>query len=281
MCSFKMRMFDKIAIVGTGLIGGSIALAIKKKQLGRVIIGVSRHKESLLLAKKIGAIDIGSQDINITKDADLVILATPVSRIIKSACQISKFAKPECIICDVGSTKEEIVSKLTPLIPHFVGCHPLAGSEKRGIKNAIAGLFKNSLCILTPIKNTDNKALLKVKKLWGHLEAKVITMDPQLHDQILSFVSHLPHLASFTLVNSVSPKYFRFATNSLKDTTRISASDTNLWLDIFFSNRKNILAATRVFEHRLSEIKEALIKKNRKLLRKILTKAKNNRERLH
>lgn len=276
-----MKMFNKIAIVGTGLIGGSIALAIKKKQLARVIIGVSRHKKSLILAKKIGAIDLGSQDINIIKDADLVILATPVSTIIKSACQISKIVKPECIICDVGSTKEQIVSKLTSLIPHFVGCHPLSGSEKRGIKNAFAGLFKNSLCIITPVKNTDNKALLKVKKLWVHLGAKVITMNPKFHDQVLSFVSHLPHVVSFALINSISPAYFRFSASSLKDTTRIAASDSDLWLDIFFSNRENILKAVRTFEHRLSEIRKALIKKDRELLRKILEEAKTKRETLN
>jgi prephenate dehydrogenase len=273
-------MFDKIAIVGTGLIGGSIALAIKKKRLTRLVIGVSRHRESLLLAKKIGAIDIGSQDINITKDADLVILATPVSTIIKSACRISKIVKPECIICDVGSTKEAIVSKLTLLIPHFVGSHPLAGSEKRGIKNAATGLFKNSLCILTPVKSTDKKALLKIKKLWICLGAKVITISPKLHDQILSFVSHLPHVISFTLINSISPKYFRFSASSLKDTTRIAASDPGLWLDIFFSNRKNILAATQIFEHRLAELKKALINKDRKSLQRILVKAKDKRGKL-
>jgi prephenate dehydrogenase len=273
-------LFNKIAIVGTGLIGGSIALALKEKQLARIVIGVSRHKESLILARKLGAIDSGSQDINIIKDADLVILATPVTTIIKSACRISKILKPECIICDVGSTKEQIVSKLTPLIPHFVGCHPLSGSEKKGIKNAFAGLFKNSLCILTPVKNTDNKALTKVKKLWVNLGAKVITMNPKFHDQVLSFVSHLPHLVSFALINSISPSYFRFSASSLKDTTRIAASDSGLWLDIFFSNRDNILRAAQIFEQRVSAIKEALAKKDKKLLRRILTKAKNNRKRL-
>jgi len=276
-----MRMFDKIAVVGTGLIGGSIALAVKKRKLARVVIGVSRRKQSLILAKNTGAIDRGSQDISIIRDADFVILATPVSTILKSARQISRIVKPGCIICDVGSTKQEIVSKLTPLIPHFVGSHPLAGSEKRSIKNASAALFENSICVLTPVRTTDNKALIRVKKFWSRLGACVITMEPGRHDQILSFVSHLPHVISFTLINSIPPAYFRFAASSLKDTTRISASDTDIWLDIFFSNRKNILAATRTFTHRLSEIRKALINKDRRSLRRILIKAKSKRENLH
>ena len=140
-----MKLFNKVAIVGVGLIGGSIALAIKKHRLAHEIIGVSRHTKSLLLAKKMGAIDRGSQDINIIKDADLVILATPVNTIINLAPKILKVIKRACIVSDVGSTKEQIVKILEKIFPNYIGSHPLAGSEKRGIINADPKIFKDSL----------------------------------------------------------------------------------------------------------------------------------------
>jgi prephenate dehydrogenase len=157
-----MRLFNKVAIVGVGLIGGSLALAIKKRGLAKEVIGVSRRKKTLLLARQRGMIDRGSQDLNIIKDVDLVILAAPVETIIKTAQEVSKIVGPDCIVIDVGSTKEQIVFKLEKLFKHFVGSHPLAGSEKRGVSNACDEIFNNSLCILTPTKHTAASALRKV-----------------------------------------------------------------------------------------------------------------------
>jgi prephenate dehydrogenase len=233
------------------------------------------------MARKMHAIDSGSQDLSIIRDADMVILATPVNIIIKEAKEISKIIKPGCIICDVGSTKNEIVSKLTKILPGFVGTHPIAGSEKRGMINADSSIFKNSLCILTPVKNTDNTALNKVKNFWLKLGARIIIMDPRQHDKILSYVSHLPHAIAFSLINSIPAGHFRFTANSLRDTTRIAASDTGLWLDIFLSNRNNILKSIKVFEHNLSLLKKSLTNKDRKSLRRILSKAKAQRIKLH
>lgn len=273
-----MRLFDKVAIVGTGLIGGSMALAIKKKGLAREIVGVSRHKNTLLLAKKSGAIDKGSQHLSIIQDADLVVLATPVNTILNLADIISKFISRECIVTDVGSTKQEIVSQLSKIFPNYVGSHPLAGSEKRGIKNAYSGMFEDSLCILTPAKNTNPKALRKIKILWNQLGAKVINLEPDTHDRILSFVSHLPHALAFSLIDIIPPRYLKFGANSLKDTTRISVSDSQLWADIFLSNPKNIVRAIELFQKNLSRIKSAINKKNKKILVKILEDAKKKRE---
>src|SRR3989338_7095736 len=156
-----MRLFNKVAIIGTGLIGGSMALAIKKKCLAHQIIGVSRHKNTLIWGKNSRVIDKGSQDLSIIADADLVVLATPVNTILKLAGIILKFIRKDSIVTDVGSTKKEIVSKLSKIFPNYVGSHPLAGSEKRGLVNASTDIFKNSLCILTPVKNTNPKALKK------------------------------------------------------------------------------------------------------------------------
>jgi len=273
-----MRLFNKVAIVGVGLIGGSLALAIKKKRLAVEIVGVSRHKNTLALAKKSGAIDQGSQDLSIIKDADLVILATPVKTILDLARPILKFIRPDSIVCDVGSTKEEIVSKLSNIFPGFVGSHPLAGSEKRGVSNASSGIFKNSLCILTPTDKTDPKALAKIEKLWHQLGVKVLFLNPDIHDKALSLVSHLPHALAFSLAGIIPPKYSKLGANSLKDTTRIAVSDSQLWADIFLSNRKNILESIRLFAKNLSKMQSAIHKKDRKVLIKILEDAKAKRE---
>jgi len=272
-----MKLFHKVAIVGTGLIGGSLALAIKKQRLADEVIGVSRRKNTLLLAKKNRSIDKGSQDINIIKDADLVILATPVSIILKLAPKISKIIKRDCIVTDVGSTKQEIVSRLERIFLNYVGSHPLSGSEKRGILNAGPLIFKDSLCILTPTKNTDERSLSKIKQLWNLVGTKVVFLTPDAHDKILSFTSHLPHIVAFSLIGAVPRKYFKFSATGLKDTTRIAASDSQIWCDIFLSNQKNIVRAMESFQERLSKIKSAINKKDKKLLHLILKEAKVKR----
>jgi len=275
-----MRLFNKVAIVGTGLIGGSIAQAIKKHRLAYEIIGVSRHTKSLLLAKKMGAIDRGSQDINIIKDADLVILATPVNTIINLAPKISKIVSKECVVSDVGSTKEQIVKILEKIFPNYIGSHPLAGSEKRGIVNANPKIFKDSLCILTPTKNTNKNVLNKLNLLWKRVGAKTILLSPQAHDKILSFVSHLPHIIAFSLINNIPKEYLKFASTGLKDTTRIASSESELWTDILLSNRKNIIKAIELFQGCLLRIKLALQKKDERQLAKIIKEAREKRNSL-
>lgn len=272
-----MKMFDKVAIVGTGLIGGSIALAIKKKNLCRQVIGISLHKKSLTLAKRIGAVDIGSLSLSAIKDADLVILAMPVSSIISLAPEISGLIKKNCLVFDVGSTKAKIVSKLSGLFPFFVGTHPLAGSEKRGIINACPDLFHNSLCIITPVNNTAATAVAKVKKLWSFLGAKTIVMNPLQHDRILGFISHLPHVAAFSLMNSVPEEFLKFSPVSFKEATRVAASDSALWADIIIDNRENVLNAIKELQKNMNDIKSAIKKNNPAELARIFQKAKIRR----
>lgn len=275
-----MKLFNKVAIVGTGLIGGSLALAIKKKQLANEVIGVSRHKRSLLFAKKKLAIDRGSQELGIIRDADLIILATPVNTIIDLAPRISKIIGKDCTVIDVGSTKEQIVLSLEKIFPNFVGVHPLAGSEKRGIKNAHPGIFRNSLCILTPTGKTNNKALSKIKRLWRSVGSRIVLLSPSVHDKILSFVSHLPHIVAFSLISVMPLKFLKFASTGLKDTTRIASSDNELWADIFLSNKKEAIKAIEIFEKNLSRIKSAIAKNERDKLSLILKEAKKKRDRL-
>ncbi len=275
-----MKLFDKVAIIGTGLIGGSMALEIKKKRLAGQIIGVSRHRNTIIWAEKNRIIDKGSQDLAVIKDASLVVLAMPVETIMRFSKKVSKLIRKDCIVTDVGSTKKEIVSKLGNIFANYVGSHPLAGSEKRGIMNVQPCLFEGSLCILTPTKNTSPKALKKMKSLWNQLGARVVFLKPDTHDRILSFASHLPHAVSFSLINSIPDNYLRFAANGLKDTTRIALSDSRLWVDIFLSNRNNMLKSIESFQDNLSRIKSAINKRDERALIRILKKAKAKREAL-
>jgi len=273
-----MRLFNKVAIVGVGLIGGSIALDIKRKRLANKIIGVSRHRETLSLAYKRKVIDEGSQQIEVVRDADLLILATPVNTILNLAPRIAQNIRRDCIVTDVGSTKEEIVLKLERKFRLFVGSHPLAGSEKRGVVNARPGLFKDSLCILTPTKHTNAKALKKMESLWRQMGAKIFFLKPSVHDRVLSYVSHLPHVVAFSLMEAIPKEFLRFASPSLKGTTRIAASDIELWSDIFLSNSKNINKAIQALEEQLLKIKSAIYKKDRQRLVEVLKAAKSKRE---
>jgi prephenate dehydrogenase len=275
-----MKLFNKAVIIGTGLIGSSLGLDLKKRHLVSRITGLSRNQSNARLAKKSGAIDYVASSLDAVNDADLVILATPVDSILEIAFKIAGKIKKECIVIDVGSTKQQIVSKINRVIPNFIGCHPLAGSEKRGVINLAAGIFNNSICIITPLVKTDKKVLNKIRLLWRKLGSKVIILSPEKHDRILAFTSHLPHAVAFSLISSIPDKFLGLSSGGLRDTTRISASDANLWSEVFLSNRRNILASLSAFQTRLSVLKLALERKNKKLLIKILLAANKKREQL-
>ncbi|MDD2927428.1 MAG: prephenate dehydrogenase/arogenate dehydrogenase family protein [Candidatus Omnitrophica bacterium] len=275
-----MLLFNKVAVIGTGLIGGSLALVIKKEKLAKEIVGVARHQASLDLALKSKAIDRGALSFNIIKGADLLILAAPVDTIISLREEILKYVNNDCIVTDVGSTKEKIVSFLGKDFLNYVGSHPLAGSEKRGVIYAQAGIFKGTLCILTPTLKTPGTAMKKIKALWQKAGARVICLSPKEHDRVLSFTSHLPHAVAFSLIDSIPDASLKFSASGLKDTTRIAASDALLWQGIFLTNRKNILKAIADFEKKLLKIKSAISKNNKKELRAILARAQKKRNSL-
>ena len=275
-----MKMFNKVVIIGTGLIGGSLGLALKKQRLAGQVIGLSRHQKNARLAKKAGAIDGIGASLEVVADADLVILATPIDTIIDFALKIAKKIKKDCIVIDVGSTKERIVSKLSALIPNFLGCHPLAGSEKKGIANLQDSIFKGSICIITPTVKTNNRVLNKVKLFWKKLGADIVILSAKKHDQILALTSHLPHAVAFSLISSIPDQCLGLSSSGLRDTTRISSSDANLWSEIFLSNRSNLLSALSIFQIKLTALKLAIESRNKKRLTKILRLAKKKREKL-
>lgn len=275
-----MKMFNKVVIIGTGLIGGSLGLVLKKRRLAGRVIGLSRKHKNAVLAKKIGAIDAIGLSLDAIADADLVILATPVDTIIDIGIKIAKRLKKSCIVIDVGSTKEKIVAKLSRLIPNFIGCHPLAGSEKKGVANFNPDIFKGSICVITPSNKTGIKTLRKVKLFWQKIGAQVILLSPKKHDQVLSFTSHLPHALAFSLIACVPDKFLNLSASGLRDTTRIAASDAGIWSQVFLSNRNNLLAALSSFQKNLKSLEFALKANNQKLLKRMLTAAKHKREKL-
>ena len=196
-----MRLFKKIAIVGVGLIGGSIGLAIKKKGLAGKVIGIGQRRKSLDEALAIGAVDEAYLDLGNINGADLVILAAPVSEIIKIIPRLPGLVDKDTVIIDAGSTKSEILKTAQRYKLNFIGCHPLAGMEKKGSQYARDSLFENSWCLVTPSRGTDKSGLEKVKRFWRALGAKVKVLDARTHDKILAFTSHLPHLVVFGLLD--------------------------------------------------------------------------------
>ncbi|MGD9015505.1 MAG: prephenate dehydrogenase/arogenate dehydrogenase family protein [Candidatus Omnitrophota bacterium] len=273
-----MRLFNQVAIIGVGLIGGSIGLGIKKKRLAKQVVGISRHKSTINLAKKRGAIDIGSLDISAIKKADLVILAAPVNSIIQLGVKIRGLIKPGTLVTDTGSTKKSVVKILEKALPNFVGGHPLSGSEKQGVANARDDLFCGSLCILTPTRKTPQLALSRIRKLWIELGSRVILLTPARHDKLISHVSHLPHIIAFSLIQSVPRSSLFLASSGLKDTTRIAASPAGLWEDIFLTNAENILVALRGFTNSLSGIRRAIKQGDARALERLLRQARLKRQ---
>jgi len=278
----KPLLFRKVTIIGVGLIGGSIGMAIKKERLAREVVGYSRSHSSVNLALKNGAIDEAVHDLKKALDgADLVILATPVKTIVQMFPMISRFLKRGCIVMDVGSTKTAIVQAAQKELPpyiFFVGCHPLTGSEKKGAANASAELFLNSLCLITPTDKTNNPSKERVKTLWSRIGAAIKFISPAEHDKYLAYVSHVPHLVAYALMAALPEDCLQLATPSLKDTTRVAASEPELWADICMTNFKNILQALDDIIKHLSSYRKAIVSQDSNSLIENFKKSKTRRD---
>ncbi|MFH1612344.1 MAG: prephenate dehydrogenase, partial [bacterium] len=226
------------------------------------------------------------------KDVDLVILAVPVNLIVSYVKKIAPYLKKNCLIIDVGSTKDKIVKEIKNFISsfsssfHFIPCHPLVGSEKAKILAANSSLFQNSICIITPIEGVSKNALNKVKKMWQILGAKIVLCTPSFHDKILSLTSHLPHLIAFSLVNCFNSQYKKnsvmkkFIGKGFLDTTRIGASNPYIWKAIFLSNQKEIIKSLKKFIQELKDFEKLIENKNEKALLEKITKASICRQKL-
>jgi len=277
--------FGKITIIGVGLIGGSVGLAIKKRKLAKEVWGVGRRASSLKNAKRAGAVDVTTLDLAAgIKGADLIIIATPISLIPQHALRIaalSGIAKKGLIITDAGSTKEFVVSKLEKILPkeiHFVGSHPFAGREKTSVLNASADLLKGALVFVTPTKKTNKSALNRISNFWEAAGANVVMMTAKKHDEIVSDISHMPHIIASALAGAVDVNDAKFGSTGFRDTTRIASGDPLMWRDICLSNAGNLLKSIGKFKKSLSFFEAAIKSKNVKFLMQQLEAAKKKRE---
>jgi prephenate dehydrogenase len=277
--------FKHIAIIGVGLIGGSFALALKKRGFKGKITGMGRSKQKLIKAKKLGMVDNYTTEYSKgIKDADLVLLAVPVGQFETIVRNIRHNIKEGTTVTDVGSVKAQIVRKLEPLMPegvHFVGAHPIAGKECSGVNCASADLYENARCIITPSQNTNKNALRKIIRLWKTVGAKTTLMEPEEHDVIFAAVSHLPHVVAYALVNGiikVDEAILHHGGKGLRDMTRIAKSPAELWRDICSHNKKNILKSLKMFSSSLSHITKLIERSDWKGLEKEFIKAREARE---
>lgn len=278
-------IFKKVAIIGVGLIGGSIGEVIKKRGLAETVVGIGHRASSINEALRLGAIDEGTLDLKKgVRGADLVIIATPVSLIPKVAEKISRSLKKGCVVTDVGSTKGEIVRTLEGRMPKgvdFVGSHPLAGSEKRGVKFAQEDLFSGSIVIMTKTKKTSRSAMNKLNGFWKSLGVgRVAIKSPAEHDRIVAEISHLPHIAASAIVSTASNKSLEFASSGFKDTTRIAASDPRIWRDICVTNKREIIRALKRYERNIAKLKRLIKSGSAARLRGEFERSKARREKL-
>lgn len=279
--------FEKVAVIGVGLLGASFALAMREKGLCKTIRGFGRKAENLKAAKELGIIDDYSSEIkSVCEGADLILLATPVESFKDLVCSACTAFGRGTIVTDVGSVKGGLVYELEELISgrgYYIGSHPIAGSDKSGIDNARADLFLGARCIVTPTVNSNREALKKVTDLWEALGAKTELMDPMIHDEIYAAVSHLPHLIAYALVNSVddlNKDFMVYGGPGFRDATRIALSSPEMWRDISISNKENLIKLIDIFRKNLETMKDMLIEDDAEGIEKEFAKARASRTRL-
>jgi prephenate dehydrogenase len=276
-----LKELRQITVVGLGLLGGSISLAAIRSLPQVQVAGYSHRPSTRRKARKLA---VGIKVFNNIKasvaSADFVILATPICTFEDTFREIADALPAGCIVTDVGSTKflpHKWAEKILPKTVFYVGSHPIAGSEQRGVEFARDDLFERSLCIVTTTNKTDKQAARVVRKFWSTLGCDVKSMSPKQHDKILATVSHLPHMAAAAMINTENVNDLKFAGKGFMDTSRIASGPANIWADIFFTNATNCVAAADRFIIELQKLKKAIKSKDKKQIEKLLLQARNNR----
>ena len=265
----QKALFNRVALIGLGLIGSSLARAIKRHGLAGEIVGHARSKETREVALGLGFIDRAAVTAAAAvKGADLVVIAVPVGVTGAIAQEIAPALGAGAIVTDVGSVKGAVVDAVGPHIPegvHFVPAHPVAGTEKSGPDAGFAELFEGRWCIITPPPGTDAEAVTRVESLWRAVGSEVDTMDPHHHDMVLAITSHLPHLIAYTIVgtatdleNHLQHEVIKFAAGGFRDFTRIAASDPDMWRDVFLANKDAVLEMLGRFDADLTALQRAI-----------------------
>ena len=278
-----------LVIIGVGLIGASFALALKRARVVRHVIGVGRTRRNLALARRLKVIDEAQHDPGrAVRNADLVLLATPVGQMAGVMAAIAPHLRPQTVVTDGGSTKQDVIACarrfLGARFRRFVPAHPIAGTENSGAAAGFAELYRDRSVILTPQPETDTDALRLVQRAWRSCGARVLALDAAEHDRILAAASHLPHVVAFSLVNSLAQRHdaertFGFSAGGLRDTVRIAGSSPEMWADICMANRDTLLAALDDYEDALEEARGAIERGDADALRRFFARARAARER--
>lgn len=265
-----MTPISKLVVIGVGLIGGSLALALRRAGMVRHVTGVGRGQANLEEARRLGIIDDWTQDAaDAVRDADVVLIAVPMGAYDRVLADIDGSLPRDAIVTDAGSTKQQALRSSRQHLSdpaRFVAAHPLAGTERSGAAAAFAELYDNRLCIITPEGSTDTEAVARVQAMWQAAGATVLSMQAAEHDDFLAGVSHLPHMAAFALVNAVrkeaerqhEPDPFRFAAGGFRDFTRIASSNPAMWRDIALANREALLVKLDALQAELGAVRDML-----------------------
>lgn len=279
-------MIQRLAIVGVGLLGGSIALAARAHGLAREIVGIGRDRTRLEAPLRAGAVGRVTTDLAAgVRDADVLVLAANVLANEQLLADAWPAVAPSAVVTDVGSTKRGIVAvaERLPGAHRFVGSHPMAGSEKSGYAVARPDLFRGAIVIVTPGDASEPGAVKTVTSFWEALGARVSALEPDTHDRVVAAISHLPHVVAWALLEAVGrfePAALPFAARGFKDTTRIAAADTAMWTEILLSNRDTIVSSLGAFRGALGELERLIAAGDRGGIESLLARLKTQRETL-
>jgi prephenate dehydrogenase len=279
-------MINKITIIGVGLIGGSLAKAIKENNLAKVVFGFGRDLNRLEAAQKANVIDQFSTNLkDAINDSDIVIIATPVGSFKEILNEIKPFLTSKIVISDVGSTKTNIASIVSQTLGdysnYFIPAHPIAGKEKSGFEASEANLFNNRKVIITPLETSNPNSISLIQKMWEGTGADVDFMSPESHDELLGMTSHLPHMLAFSLVNyliSKNPSASIYAAGGFKDFSRIASGDAVMWRDICIQNKDQIISHIKGYQKTLNSLVDAIENENSNELDLLFTSAKKTRD---
>lgn len=272
--------FDKLAVVGLGLLGGSVAAAAKQRGLVRTVVGAARRQAPLRHALEAGIVDAVASPIEAVEGADLVVLGTPVGSMARLVAELAPRLARGCLVTDVGSVKSGVVDRLPGLLPvgvEFVGSHPMAGSHLRGPEHARADLFEGATCVVTPRAGQDPRAVERIEAFWRALGARVKRRSASEHDDEVAWVSHLPHLVAYAYANALQHAPTRvgeLAGGGFRDFTRIAQSDAELWGEILTLNRKALAGPLNHFSASLAEIARVLEEGDAESLERLLQSAR-------
>jgi prephenate dehydrogenase len=283
-------MIDKLAIIGVGLIGSSLSLALKQAGAVRQVIGFGRNQKNLARGVELGVLDDFSNSIEATvSDADVIVVAVPLGAMRQVFTELKPAIKKDAIITDVGSAKGSVVTaardELGTVFSRFVPGHPIAGTEKSGVEAGFSSLYQKRRVIITPLPQTDQDAISVIDEMWRHCGATIEYLSVEHHDKVLAATSHLPHMLAYALVHHLSnlndhEEIFRYASGGFRDFTRIASSDPVMWRDVCISNGAALVSLIEQYQQELDRVKAAIIAEDADGLLKLFGRAKSERDSL-